>query len=364
MALSADPRIKKIRMKGHRQTRTITCPYCREVPRVTLVPHLRKKHPTEWKLWTAEFVRLYNETNDLKRVMRAFTNSEGQLILSWSVIDQEIKRRVELDKVKPLFLPKDGVPYWEPRAEEYQRFTTTVWDVPRRGSWGVHQPTYRGNWAPQIPRALLEHYSKPGDLVLDPFAGGGTTLIEAWVLGRNAIGFDVSEFALELTQARLKELDRLANRESLFGLPDVTIEIRRGDARILAGVEKDSVNFICTHPPYGDALEYTHCEPDDLSQISDPKEFIDALEVAGRRFFEVLRPGSFCAVLIGDLRRNKTLHTLGLDTLNRFKSIGFVVEDVVIKTQNQDRSTEFYYKTSPMRLRLSHEYLLIFLKAN
>ena len=99
-----------------------------------------------------------------------------------------------------------------------------------------------------------------------------------------------------------------------------------------------------------------------LKDNPHPKEFIDALEVAGRRFFEVLRPGSFCAVLIGDLRRNKTLHTLGLDTLNRFKSIGFVVEDVVIKTQNQDRSTEFYYKSSPMRLRLSHEYLLILQK--
>jgi SAM-dependent methyltransferase len=309
-----------------------------------------------------EFLRLYNATNDLKRVMRAFSNSEGQPILSWSVIDQEIKKLVELDRSKPVFLQKEVVPYWEPRKEEYQKFSTTVWDVPRRGSWGVHQPTYRGNWAPQIPRALLEHYSNPGDLVLDPFVGGGTTLIESWVLGRPAIGYDVSQFALDLATARLNELDKVANRESLFGLPNVRVEIRKGDARTLEGIEKETIDFICTHPPYGDALEYTHSEEADLSQISDPALFMDALENAGRRFFEVLKPRSYCALLIGDLRRERRLHTLGFETAARFRSIGFDIEDVVIKTQNQDRSTEFYYRASPVRLRLSHEYLLILQK--
>ncbi len=72
--MSLDPRIKRIQMSGHRASRTLTCPYCRRVVKVTLVTHLRRHHPNEWEDWTAEFVNLYNETNDLKRVMRAFTN--------------------------------------------------------------------------------------------------------------------------------------------------------------------------------------------------------------------------------------------------------------------------------------------------
>jgi hypothetical protein len=357
-----DRRIKRIRMAGHRHTRTISCPYCRRSMKVTLVNHLRRDHPVEWHAWTVEFVRLYNETNDLKRVMRAFTNSEGQPILSWTVIDNEVKRRLASKNIKPNFLAKESVIAWQPSSTEYTRFATTVWDVPRRGTWGVHQSTYRGNWAPQIPRALLETYSKPGDRVLDPFVGGGTTLLEAWALGRHAVGYDVSDFALEMTRARLRELETKADRQSMHGLPSVRVEVRRGDARRLKGLRPDSVDFICTHPPYGDALRYSHAEPADLSLISDPREFVEQLTIAGMRFFEVLKPGSYCAVLIGDLRREGQLHTLGVDTLHRFKGLGFTLEDIIVKTQNQDRSTEFFFKGSPVRFRIAHEYLLVFRK--
>jgi SAM-dependent methyltransferase len=358
------PRIKRIRMAGHRHTRTISCPYCRRVIKVTLVNHLRREHPSEWHAWTGEFVRLYNETNDLKRVMRAFTNSDGQPILSWTVIDNEVKRRVAAADLKPRFLGKETVSAWQPSPIEYSRFTTTVWDVPRRGTWGVHQSTYRGNWAPQIPRALIETYSKPGDHVLDPFVGGGTTLLECWALGRHAVGYDVSEFALEMTRARLHELKVKAERESMHGLPPVRVEVRKGDARKLRGLRPESVDFICTHPPYGDALRYSHDEPADLSRITNPPEFLEQLTVAGKRFFHVLRPGSYCAILIGDLRREGTLYTLGVETLHRFKSLGFVLEEIIIKTQNQDRSTEFFFKGSPVRFRIAHEFLLVFRKPN
>src|SRR5262249_566 len=155
---------------------------------------------------TKEFVKLYNKTNDLKQVMRAFTNREGQLVLSWSVIDREIRRKKTKHGSALSYNPKEQITAWEPSPGEYQKFRTTVWDIPRRGTWGVHQPTYRGNWAPQVPRALMELYTRQGDLVLDPFMGGGTTLIEAWSLGRHAIGYDISEMAVAMTRARLSEM--------------------------------------------------------------------------------------------------------------------------------------------------------------
>lgn len=360
--MQLDPRIRRVKIHGYRHTRKITCPYCKQVVSVTIVPHLRSAHPTEWKAWTDEFFRIYNKTNDLKRVMRAFTNSEGQLILSWTVIDRELRRKIERDGAKPEFVEKSSALRWGPRSGEYTKFSTTVWDVPHRGAWGVHQPTYRGNWAPQIARALLEHYSQPGDRVLDPFVGGGTTLLEAWVLGRHAVGLDISKFALELTRARLAELEKKTTRESMFGLPDVRIEVRKDDARVLDGIEKESIDFICTHPPYGDVLRYTDDDPADLSQISEPDKFIYQLAAAGRRFLEVLKPNRYCALLIGDLRRLGKLYTLGFDTLNEFRAIGFTADEIIIKTQHQDRSTEFYFRDSPLRLRLGHEYLLIFRK--
>lgn len=71
----------------------------------------------------------------------------------------------------------------EPLVDELTDVSTTVWGFPRRGSWGTHRGDYRGNWTPQIPRALILKYSEPGEIVLDPMVGSGTTCIEAVLLG-------------------------------------------------------------------------------------------------------------------------------------------------------------------------------------
>lgn len=356
-------RVKRVKIDGHRHKRTISCPYCGQMQKVTLVGHLKRKHPNIWEEWGEEFVRIFNETNDLKRVMRAFSNAEGTPILSWTSIDAELQRKVALNGKSLQFNRKESISTWDPSEEEYAGFRTTVWDIPVRGTWSVHQSTYRGNWAPQVPRALIELYSKPGDVVLDPFVGGGTTLIEAWLLGRNAIGFDISANALAMTRSRLDELKVRAHRESLYGLPDVKVDVRSGNALKLPRVSRESIDFVCTHPPYGDALRYTHKDPNDLSQISDPAAFVDALGIAARKFYEVLKPGAFCAIVIGDIRKENKLWPLGFATLGRFTDAGFAIEDIVIKTQSKDRSTEFYFKSDRFRLRLAHEYLFVFRKS-
>ena len=48
----------------------------------------------------------------------------------------------------------------EPKDEEFQAQTTTVWSFPNRGKWLTHNAKYRGNWAPQIPGNIIRLYSK------------------------------------------------------------------------------------------------------------------------------------------------------------------------------------------------------------
>ena len=62
---------------------------------------------------------------------------------------------------------------------DYTPEVTTVWSFPERGDWATHNPNYRGNFAPQIARNIIEMYSQAGDNILDPMVGAGTTLIEA-----------------------------------------------------------------------------------------------------------------------------------------------------------------------------------------
>jgi hypothetical protein len=54
---------------------------------------------------------------------------------------------------------------------------------------------YPARFSPKLVRAAIEAFTAPGDLVLDPFVGGGTTLVEAMVAGRHAIGTDISSLA-------------------------------------------------------------------------------------------------------------------------------------------------------------------------
>ena len=48
----------------------------------------------------------------------------------------------------------------EQKKKEVETETTTVWSFPKRGDWATHKPTYRGNWAPQIPRNLILKYTQ------------------------------------------------------------------------------------------------------------------------------------------------------------------------------------------------------------
>ncbi|MBU4267019.1 MAG: site-specific DNA-methyltransferase [Candidatus Altiarchaeota archaeon] len=115
---------------------------------------------------------------------------------------------------------------------------STVWSFPKRGDWATHKGDYRGNWAPQIPRNIILRYSEEGDTVLDQMVGGGTTLIECKLLGRNGIGIDINPDAIMITRDRL----RVESIDENF--PKTEQKTYVGDARNLNLIEDESIlNF-------------------------------------------------------------------------------------------------------------------------
>ncbi len=65
---------------------------------------------------------------------------------------------------------------------------------------------YPARFSPIMAREFIEYFTEPGDLILDPFMGGGTTLIEAKLLGRDSIGFDISTLAEFLSSVKTNPL--------------------------------------------------------------------------------------------------------------------------------------------------------------
>lgn len=66
---------------------------------------------------------------------------------------------------------------------------------------------YLGKFIPQLAEVFLRKYFYPGQTVLDPFAGSGTTLVQANELGIHAIGYDVSAFNVLLMRAKTNAYD-------------------------------------------------------------------------------------------------------------------------------------------------------------
>ena len=104
---------------------------------------------------------------------------------------------------------------------------------------------YPARFSPLFARAAIKAFTQPGDVILDPFMGGGTTLVEARVLGRHAIGVDISQLAHFVARAKttaLSEVDLAAIADwadSLNGTLNLRNRPIRADKWIEEGYQRN-----------------------------------------------------------------------------------------------------------------------------
>lgn len=240
---------------------------------------------------------------------------------------------------------------WEPK--EFKMEATTVWSFRNRGKWATHNGKYRGNWSPYIPRNLILRYSKEGDTVLDPFLGSGTTLIETKLLKRKGIGIDINPASIKLAR---NNLDFYKNNE-------FEPEVYNSDSRNLSFLIDNSIDLICAHPPYANIIQYSENIRGDLSLL-DIDDFLGEMSLVSKELFRVLKNNRYCAVLIGDTRKNKHIVPLGFYVMQEFLKAGFVLKENIIKEQHNCQATRFWYQKSIDYnfLLIAHEYLFVFRK--
>jgi hypothetical protein len=103
---------------------------------------------------------------------------------------------------------------------------------------------------PAIAQRAIATYSRPGDLVVDPMCGIGTTLIEAVHLGRDAIGVEYEQPWAELARGNLAH----ARSEGATGHGEVICGDGRHVASLVDPAARGLVALVLTSPPYGSSL--------------------------------------------------------------------------------------------------------------
>lgn len=141
-------------------------------------------------------ILFYSKTSKFK-FNRIYTNYSPT-----TNVDQLLQERVRDSNNKIVYKRDDNGDTIAPKAKKGVPLSN-VWDIPYLNP----KAKERVGYPTQKPLALLERIirlgSDPGDVVLDPFCGSGTTLVAAKLLGREYIGFDVSADAINITNSRL-----------------------------------------------------------------------------------------------------------------------------------------------------------------
>jgi adenine-specific DNA-methyltransferase len=157
--------------------------------------------------------------------------------------------------------------------------TTTLWEYPSQhyGEGMQGDKRYVGATPSYVIWNLIQRYTQPGELVVDPFCGSGTTLDVARDSGRRARGFDIAPFR-----------------------PD----IEAADARALP-LKSGAADLIFLDPPYGDHVHYSD-HPGCIGHLSAfDSRYFEAMGTALRECARVLKPGRMLGLYVCDFFQKK-----------------------------------------------------------
>jgi len=276
--------------------------------------------------------------------------------------------------------PHPGNQLNELPGEEWLYFTKSVWSTAYPSELGhAARRAHGANKPPRLMARLIEFFTRTGELVLDPFAGVGGTLLGAAIARgpRRALGIELDDRWVEVYRTVVR--DAAAEREGSgpvltdLGAQDPGgartfdpggLEMRRGDClAILPELADASVDFVATDPPYniqlpltmaGGPLAERHAnrrtdyamvgdDPADLANAPDYPAFLDRMTLVLEQLHRVLRPGRYAAVIVRDAYQDGRYLFTGADLAGRAAAVGFVLKGDVIWHQAGSRLRPYGY---------------------
>ena len=200
----------------------------------------------------------------------------------------------------------------KPRLE-----STTLWDYPRQsyGRTPKGSNKYAGVTPAFVIYNMVKRYTEPGDLVLDPMAGSGTTIDVCREEGRRCMAYDISPTRPDIVQ---------------------------NDARRIP-LEDESVDMVFIDSPYGDNINYND-QPGNIGRISaEADEFYEALDRVMAECYRVLKPGKTLGWLIGDQWVKKKFTPVGFRVYEQLCRHFETVDVICVARRSQTSNTGIWH---------------------
>ncbi len=178
---------------------------------------------------------------------------------------------------RPHTKPKRPIRNEKPQLEVQ---TTTLWYYPSQhyGNSMQGDQAYVGATPSYLIWNLLQRYTEPGDVVLDPMCGSGTTLDVCKDTDRNGMGFDLVPYRKDIKQS---------------------------DARSLP-IKKSTVDFVFIDPPYSDHVDYSDHGKCIGKLPAEQGQYYDEMSKVIAEIHRVLKPGKYMALYVSDSFKKST----------------------------------------------------------
>ena len=265
-------------------------------------------------------------------------------------------------------------------GEEWLYFTKSLLTTAYPSELGhAARKAHGANKPPRLMARLIEFFSRSGELVLDPFAGVGGTLLGAAIARgpRRAIGIELDPRWATVFETVVRDLaaerDGLGPELADLGSADPGgprpfdpsgLDMRVGDAlAVLPTLETRSVDLVATDPPYnlqlpmtmaGGTLAESHANrrtdyamvtdsPDDLANVADYPTFLDRMTEVFGELRRVLREGRYAVVIVRDAYQDGRYVFTGSDLAARAAGVGLVPKGDLIWYQAGTRLRPYGY---------------------
>jgi DNA modification methylase len=283
-------------------------------------------------------------------------------------------------------------------GEEWLYFTKSVLTTAYPSELGhAARRVHGANKPPRLMARLIEFFTRTGELVLDPFAGVGGTLLGAAIARgpRRAIGIELEPRWVEVYETVAREL--AGERDGVGpviadlgptdpggprGFDPSGCELRLGDAlALLPTIPDGSIDFVATDPPYnvqlpltmaGGKLAEAHANrrtdyamvsdsPADLANAPDYATFLDRMGEAFGEMQRVLRPGGYAVFIVRDAYQDGRYLFTAADLAARAASTGLVPKGDLIWYQAGTRLRPYGYPRAFVP-NIAHQHIIVLRK--